>query len=213
MSNLSSIFFKPITLFIALGALSLSLNAGAEEVKALRGKPSSDMILDALSGPAKSETPAAPAVRRRGLSLNSNNEAAEPSSGNELKTQTAMQAPAPAAPQRRALDLEIKFQFNSDQLTDDGKDVLDQLAAALKSDRLAGTKSIILEGHADAKGSANYNQALSFKRAQSARNYLASRHGFSGAKLKAIGKGSTELADPNNPEDEVNRRVRVILDL
>lgn len=213
MSNLTSLRFKPLTFLVALGALSLSLNATAEEVKALRGKPSSDMILDALSSPAKSEAPAAPTVRRRGLSLNSNNESAEPSSGNELKTQTAMQPPAQATPQRRALDLEIKFQFNSDQLTDDGKDVLDQLAAALKSDRLAGAKSVILEGHADAKGSAGYNQALSLKRAQSARSYLSSRHGFSGAKLKAIGKGSTELADPNNPEDEVNRRVRVILDL
>ncbi|GIZ51745.1 hypothetical protein NCCP691_17590 [Noviherbaspirillum aridicola] len=199
----------------------------------MRGKPSSDQILQALTPAGNADAPAAPApgVRRRGLSLNSSEEAAAPA-----EPAAAAPAPAPAtmaaaaasantAPRpvvaaapvqqraQRALDLDIQFQFNSDQLTNDGKDVLDQLAAALKSQQLAAANLVILEGHADAKGSANYNQALSLKRAQSARSYLATRHGIAGAKLRAVGKGSSEPADPNNPEDEVNRRVRVIVDM
>jgi flagellar motor protein MotB len=53
---------------------------------------------------------------------------------------------------------------------------------------------------------------LSARRAQSAKNFLASKHSISPAKLKAVGKGSTELADPANPEDGVNRRVRIIVE-
>jgi outer membrane protein OmpA-like peptidoglycan-associated protein len=220
-------------------ALVASLASGvvhAQEVTSLRGKPSSDMILEALVPSATSETAAAPAParRRRGLSLGSEDmqepeQAAQPAapvpaSASAPPAQTdapAAQASAPVVqpiamqqqPQVRALDLDIPFQFDSDQLTNDGKDVLDQLAGALKSDKLADARAVILEGHADATGSPGYNQKLSYKRAQSARNYLADRHSIPHSKLKAIGKGSSEPADPANPESEINRRVRIIVDL
>lgn len=201
---------------LALGTAAFSTGATAQDVKALRGKPSSDMILEALSPAAEPDAPAAaakPVARRRGLSLGNDEPAAETASTPVAKAAVA----SIAAPQQkavpRALDLDIQFQFNSDQLTNDGKDVLDQLGAALKSDKLAGAKAVVLEGHADAKGSASYNQSLSYKRAQAARNYLSGRHGIPSEKLKAVGKGSSEPADPNNPEDEVNRRVRVIVEI
>ncbi|HEY8608630.1 MAG TPA: OmpA family protein [Noviherbaspirillum sp.] len=218
------------TLTLLLATIGIVAAASAQEVTSLRGKPSSDMILQALT--PNPDAPAAPAVRRRGLSLG-NEEApaaqeaapaaaapAAPSmattaaSADNAPRQVVASAPAQQArSQQRALDLDIPFQFNSDQLTNDGKDVLDQLATALKSQQLASARAVILEGHADAKGSAGYNQALSLKRAQSARTYLASRHGIAGSKLRAVGKGSSEPANPNNPEDEVNRRVRVIVDM
>lgn len=224
------------TLVLLLAGCGIAAIASAQEVKSLRGKPSSDQILQALTPAANADAPAAPAApvaRRRGLSLNSSEEPAaapEPAAAaapapTPAPAQASMAtaaanantAPRPvvAAPvqqqAQRALDLDIQFQFNSDQLTNDGKDVLDQLATALKSQQLAAASLVILEGHADAKGSASYNQALSLKRAQAARTYLASRHGITGAKLRAVGKGSSEPADPNNPQDEVNRRVRVIV--
>ncbi len=178
----------------AIGLGSFTAGSFADEVKSLRGKPSSSQILEALS-----PTKVAHNVRTRGLSLGSSDAAAEQPKA----------APADAEP--RALDLDIKFEFNSGLLSQDGKDVLDQLAEALKSDALAGSKSIVLEGHADAKGNPAYNKVLSLRRAQSARSYLASKHGIPGNKLKALGKGSSEPVDPSNPEDEVNRRVRVII--
>ncbi len=212
MSNLFNPIYRPLSLLFAVGAFALTSAVAAQEVQSLRGKPSSEMILNALS-PSNPDAPAAPVVRRRGLSI-SNSESADttaPAAEQKAPTQIHAKATAPMRPEPRALDLEIKFQFNSDQLTSDGMDVLDQLAAALKSEQLASARSVVLEGHADAKGSANYNQALSLKRAQATRNYLATRHGISAGKLRATGKGASELADPNNPEDEVNRRVRVIL--
>ena len=77
---------------------------------------------------------------------------------------------------------------------------------------LHGAKAIVLEGHTDAKGSAAYNKILSLKRAQSVRTFLSTKHSIPASKLRAIGKGSTELADPKNPEDAANRRVRIIVD-
>lgn len=256
---------RPLRHLIAalfLAAALPALPAQAQEVKSLRGKPSSDMILDALSPAAPAAataatTAAAPARagRRRGLSLGDDAPeipaaaasaaaaapaaAPAPAPAPAAAAETAaasvaaasvsvapapasvpapQSAPAPAAAapqphQLRALDLDIPFQFGSDQLTNDGRDVLDQLAKALKSDKLAGARQVILEGHADAIGNPSFNQALSAKRAQSARNYLASRHEIPAAKMRAVGKGSSEPADAAHPEAEINRRVRIILDI
>lgn len=192
--------FKSLAALVTLGVFTLATSAVAQDVKSLRGKPSRDQILEALT---PNSAPANPSFRTRGLSVG-NPDAAK-------SAPAAAQAAADAPSQARALDLEIKFEFNSDQLTGDGKDVLDQLGEALKSDALAGAKSIVLEGHADAKGSPAYNRVLSLKRAQSAKNFIASKHGIAEGKLKAVGKGSSEPIDPKNPEDAVNRRVRVIV--
>ena len=172
----------------------------------LAGKPTKEEILQALSPAAGAQ----PAFRTRGLSIGSGdaNKAATPDAA-----PASSSAPAPAAKAGpRALDLEIPFEFNSDRLTDDGKEVLDQLGEALKSNELSSAKSIVLEGHTDAKGSAAYNQVLSTKRAQSVKTYLAGKHAIPSTKLRAKGKGATELADPKNPEDGVNRRVRIIVE-
>ena len=192
--------FKTLAALVTLGVFALATSAFAQGVKSLPGKPSRDQILEALT---PNSAPATPSFRTRGLSVG-NPDAAK-------SAPAATQAAADAPSQARALDLDIKFEFNSDQLSGDGKDVLDQLGEALKSDALAGAKSIVLEGHADAKGSPGYNRVLSLKRAQSAKNFIASKHGIPEGKLKAVGKGSSEPIDPNNPEDAVNRRVRVIV--
>ncbi len=179
-------------------ALAFTLAAMADDVNMLRGKPSKEQIIQALGGDRDSD---APTRRTRGLSLG--NSAAQPEQANA----------APAQPEGpRALDLEIQFDFNSHRLSQDGADVLDQLGEALKSAELSSARRIVLEGHTDAKGSNAYNRVLSLRRAQAARQYLAANQRIPASKMKAIGKGSSELADPNNPEDGINRRVRIILE-
>lgn len=188
------------TLLLAAG-FAVSSSAGAQEVSNLRGKPSKEQILEALTAP-----PGHSAVRTRGLSLGS------PAPGPTAPA-PATQAPAaqaPAAPQVRAVDLEIPFEFNSDRITDAGRDVLNQLGQALNSGELAGIRTITLEGHTDAKGNPAYNQALSLRRAQSVRSFLQTQN-VPSYKLRAVGRGASELADPNDPEGAVNRRVRVMV--
>lgn len=178
--------------------LALSFPVWADDIGMLRGKPSKDQIIQALSGGDRNDE-VSPRIRTRGLAI-----------GNAAATQEAAAPAAPTGP--RALDLEIQFDYNSHKLTQDGAEVLDQLGAALQSEELRSAKRIVLEGHTDAKGSVTYNRLLSLRRAQSVKQYLASNHRIPNSKLKSVGKGSTELADPSNPEDGINRRVRVILE-
>jgi outer membrane protein OmpA-like peptidoglycan-associated protein len=161
------------------------------EVPALRGKPTKEEIARALA-PQEPE----PVMRSRGIVLNPG----------------AAGTPTPSAPSTRAIDLEVLFEFDSARLTADGRDVLDSLGGALGSAELAGVKRVTLEGHTDAKGSDAYNDSLSLLRAQSARQYLIQKHRIAPAKLQAVGKGKTELADPRDPNSAANRRVRVVVE-
>jgi OmpA-OmpF porin, OOP family len=113
----------------------------------------------------------------------------------------------PAAP-RPALSLNIQFDLNSAQVQAGSQQALRNLAQALQSPALLGAHFAI-EGHTDAKGRADYNQKLSQQRAQAVRDFLA-QQGVDGVRLQASGKGSSELAKPQDPFAAENRRVRIV---
>ena len=183
-----------------------ALPVAAGDAAMIRGKPTKDQILRALGAPADEPVSTR---RTRGLSLGGAPAALPAAPAPE----PAYQAPtSTAAAASRALDLEIPFEFNSANLTVDGREVLDVLAEALRSQELADVQVITLEGHTDAAGSDSYNRMLSLRRAQSVRSYLSSQHGVPRAMMRAVGKGESELADPSNPTDGINRRVRVIVE-
>ena len=102
----------------------------------------------------------------------------------------------------------VTFEFDSAELTPEARKVLDELAAALRSDQL-GTSRFVIEGHTDAVGSDAYNQQLSEQRARSVRQYLAGKQ-VDPSRLQVVGKGKDELLDPANPAAAINRRVRVV---
>lgn len=127
---------------------------------------------------------------------------------------------APPAPKTRSLgrnlapkpvtvDLSIHFDFDSANLQSSSKPLLDNLASAMNSERLASLKFRV-EGHTDAKGKAEYNQELSARRAQAVQNYLISQN-VSPDRLQAEGKGFSELLLPDKPLASENRRVRITL--
>jgi len=115
----------------------------------------------------------------------------------------------PEARQKPNVDLSIQFEFDSAKLLPESRPLLDNLAKAINSDKLRGF-TFVVEGHTDIVGSADYNQKLSDQRALSVLAYLASK-GVSKERLKALGKGSTELLMPDKPDAAENRRVRIIL--
>lgn len=109
---------------------------------------------------------------------------------------------------RPVLDINIGFGLNSSTLTDSAQTVLRELAVALTSPDLSGSK-FSLSGHTDASGTSESNQLLSERRALSVRNFLAS-HGVPPHRLIAAGYGeerSTQGLDPNDPK---NRRVEIM---
>jgi outer membrane protein OmpA-like peptidoglycan-associated protein len=109
---------------------------------------------------------------------------------------------------RPAVDLEVRFEFDSADLTPMAQAVLDNLATALTTD-LAPYR-FVLEGHTDAVGSDVYNLELSERRAQAVRSYLREFYRIDPKRMTPIGKGERELLLPEQPTAAPNRRVRVI---
>ncbi len=126
-------------------------------------------------------------------------------------------APPPAAmtrslrnlvPQKRELDLVVQFDFDSARLQAVSKPLLQNLAEAMATPRLTGTRFLV-QGHTDAKGTAAYNEALSARRAQAVAEFLQSK-GIQAERLQTEGKGFSELLLKDQPEAPENRRVRIV---
>jgi outer membrane protein OmpA-like peptidoglycan-associated protein len=117
---------------------------------------------------------------------------------------------APAAPAGPApsLSLAIEFDSNSARVRPESGPLLGNLVAALQSPELKGTRFVI-EGHTDARGNPATNQRLSQERADEVRLYLVAL-GVHPARLRAVGKGSSEPAVPQDPAAAANRRVRLV---
>jgi outer membrane protein OmpA-like peptidoglycan-associated protein len=129
-------------------------------------------------------------------------------------------APAPAAPPAAApaapaagadapsLSLAIQFETNSSRVRPESGALLGDLVAAMISPDLKDNRFVI-EGHTDARGNAAANRRLSQERAEEVRQYLILL-GVHASRLKAVGKGSSELANSKDPMAAENRRVRVV---
>ena len=113
----------------------------------------------------------------------------------------------PARP-LEAFDLVVTFDYNSDVLTADARENLEEFSKALKDPQLA-TASFFVEGHTDAKGPESYNMTLSERRAAAVVRYLAEK-GIDTSKLvsRGFGKAKPRVADPF---DAANRRVETRL--
>jgi OmpA-OmpF porin, OOP family len=81
------------------------------------------------------------------------------------------------------------FEFNKAVLTPEARSKLDSEVVAKLRD-LKDVRYVIVNGHADRLGSAQYNQKLSEKRADAVRAYLVSK-GVDQAKVETLGFGKT----------------------
>lgn len=103
----------------------------------------------------------------------------------------------------------ITFATGSAELTPETVQVLEKVAKALQSDRLAGF-GFRVEGHADPRGGDEINQKLSAERAQAVVGYLTSKLGVLPERLTPVGKGATELLNPQRADAPENRRVTIV---
>lgn len=101
----------------------------------------------------------------------------------------------------------VQFDFNRANLSTRVKNGLEQIAECIRG--AGGT--VIIEGHADERGTEEYNLALGDRRARAVTEYLR-RLGVDSGKLDIISKGETDPVD--NGHDEAawakNRRVEFI---
>lgn len=99
----------------------------------------------------------------------------------------------------------IQFEYNSASLLESSYEELDKVVQLLKEN--AGL-SIELSAHTDDLGTDSYNDKLSQRRGEAARNYLI-KHGIEASRVSAIGYGKRKPLVPNDSEENraINRRV------
>jgi outer membrane protein OmpA-like peptidoglycan-associated protein len=113
------------------------------------------------------------------------------------------------AKKRPSIDLEVNFDYNSDNIGSKAVPQVTALGDALASSDLKGS-TFILAGHTDAKGSETYNQGLSERRAEAVKRFLAEKYGIDASNLVTVGYGKAQLKNPSGPFASENRRVQVI---
>lgn len=114
-----------------------------------------------------------------------------------------------------ALPGDVLFDFDKFDIRADARPVLDQLVRVLIN---YASPKVEISGHTDSKGSDEYNQVLSEKRAVSVSAYL-SDHGVDEDNLTTSGKGESEPVAPNEKPDgqddpdgrQANRRVEFVI--
>lgn len=110
---------------------------------------------------------------------------------------------------------EIEKDFNAAEfvkgkaeLTESAKFVLHDLAKIMQKNPEVRLR---LEGHTSAEGDAAFNQKLSEARAQAAVDFMVEHEGIDASRLEAVGKGSSELKNTDDPMAAENRRTEFIV--
>ena len=192
---------------VTLGA-ALSMAAGM--AVAGDNKVSADQILNALQ----------PKPLTRGLSVGSQaNQAVEAKETGFIATLrnrktrslslNEREEIAEIAATKPKIDLEIRFDYNSADISKDSLPSVQELGKALSASTMKGS-TFVVAGHTDAVGGEEYNQGLSERRADTIKRYLTEKYGINGADLVTVGYGESKPKDANAPMDPMNRRVQVV---
>ncbi|HIC90516.1 MAG TPA: peptidoglycan-associated lipoprotein Pal [Syntrophaceae bacterium] len=112
--------------------------------------------------------------------------------------------------QKKDFEMEdIHFEFDSAVLTEDAQSILRKKAAWLLDNQ---SVEVLIEGHCDERGTAEYNLALGERRATSAKSFLTSL-GVDANRLATISYGEEKPLDPGHNEEAwaKNRRVHFVI--
>jgi peptidoglycan-associated lipoprotein len=113
--------------------------------------------------------------------------------------------PAALPPPLRSALVDVHFEFDSYALTAEARSSLATLAEALKGNR---SFTVLAEGHADERGTSEYNLALGDRRAQAVKDHLTSL-GVEPSRVDTMSYGEERPLDPGHDEMSwaLNRRV------
>ena len=114
--------------------------------------------------------------------------------------------PAPPPPVRNFL---VFFDFDKSTLTPRALDIVKEAATVAKAGQNA---RVTCTGHTDTAGPANYNMALSLRRANSVKNALV-QQGVPATSISVVGRGEEALlvATKDGVREPQNRRVEIVV--
>jgi len=111
--------------------------------------------------------------------------------------------------QRRGFSPDVYFDYDESNLSDDTRDKLSRNADLLKSN---AQFSVTVEGHADSRGTSEYNLALGERRANAVRDYLTSL-GIAATRMRTISYGKERPVCTEEVEScwSQNRRAHMVI--
>ncbi|MBI5875267.1 MAG: peptidoglycan-associated lipoprotein Pal [Deltaproteobacteria bacterium] len=200
--NSLSIFVLVITAIVFMAAGCMKVVKQEEVQKAAEPSPAVQPAEEKVAAEAKKEKVAEQPIKQEAVEADAKGE-----KGPAAKIETKDEVAELAEKQSRLLT--IYFDFDRFTIMDNMNPVLDKNAQWLK--KKAGVK-IQVQGHADERGTNEYNIALGERRAQSVKKYLVDS-GVNEAKLSTISYGEETPADPGHTEEAwaKNRRVEFVI--
>jgi len=116
-------------------------------------------------------------------------------------------APPPPPVKKRIVLRGVNFDFDKSTIRPDAEDILSEAARILREEPEI---RVSVDGHTDARGTDQYNQRLSERRADAVRDRLI-RLGVGGSRLEAQGYGEERPVASNDSEEgrAQNRRVEL----
>jgi len=186
--------------------LGLSIPLGSPATKQVELDSDNDGVID--SNDQCPTTAANVQVDANGCELDGDNDGVVDSKDNCLETPKGeavneMGCPVLAVP--APADLGVVFETNSAKIKSSDISKFEKYVTYLKS---VPTSNVVLEGHTDSVGNANYNLNLSQKRADSTKAKLVSM-GISEDRITAIGYGESKPLVENNSAENMQKNRRV----
>jgi len=117
-------------------------------------------------------------------------------------------APPPPPPVKKKIVLRgVNFDFDKSTIRPDAAEILSEAARILREEPEV---RVSVDGHTDARGTDQYNERLSERRAEAVRDHLI-RLGIGGSRLEAQGFGESHPVASNDTEEgrAQNRRVEL----
>ena len=194
---------------VACGALTAGLALSTGQATAAE-KVSSDAIINALTPkkPLTRSLSASPAEQAKEAETKKFVDTLRNRTTRSLSSNERDQI-ATIAQEKPRIDLEIKFEFNSAQISRSAMPDMEALGKALSDPSLKGS-SIVLAGHTDVVGRDEVNQDLSERRADAVKQFLIDKYRLAPENLVTAGYGKTRLKDKANPRAAENRRVEIV---
>lgn len=157
-------------------------------------------------------TPAGAAVDMRGCALDSDGDGVADYRDRCANTPAGVNVDRNGCPIKDEIVMTVErlgFEFDSAELDAQSKRALDATVDVIKSH---SEVQMDIVGYTDSKGSEEYNQGLSVRRAQAAKDYLVSQ-GVSASQLNVVGRGESSPVASNDSDDgrARNRRVELVV--
>jgi len=160
------------------------------------------------AGPAPGDSAAAAPGEVRETPITETPVAAAPA-GTPQEMAKAAEAGVAVTEEKASRFPDVLFDFDKADLTAEGKKVCEGVAEYLRKNPKA---KLLIEGHCDERGTAEYNLVLGERRATAVRNYLISL-GVPKGVLSTVSFGKERPVDPGHTEGSwaKNRRVHFVL--